>query len=635
MGNRPKSTEITEWYGLNTKTSKAVTPLGFSSDLRNMDLSIPGVAKTAGGTTDFTANTLGFDGVRIHDFYQPSTTTHFFLVQGGTKIVKLSSVGVDTDLVTGLTADEISDFVNFKNECFTGNGTDEGKVIDGTSSRKWGIDPPGSVASLASGAAGTPNGTYQYFVTFFNSTTGHESNPHTTPAVITVSSARIEMTSIPVSSDAQVDQRRVYRTTTGGAIFFLLTTIADNTTTVFSDNTADSALSTSEVPQDNDPPNKFVFLEEWDGRIWGVQKNSTEVEFSNSEFLTPSGSGVPQESFSLDNRVFIFREVRGIKKSPNFDELWVHTTKGVIAIKKTNDPDDPYEPVTRNEDESAVSHYSLVNIYNEQWFINEEAKVIGIDSAGFISYKSNLIEPNLTGTRGETGSNGALLKDVQAVHYKTGTKNQYRFIITESGETFPNRMYAANYLQSTPRNELGDSYPVWEKHHQSLKALGIVRDSTNKAVLYGTTDGQHVRELDTGTNDNGSAIDWSFSIGWARTSLTPDITDLARWIKSYFEPSGNFNISMQISFNFGTQGGQTYSINLSQAGDLLDDTFILDQSLLGGLGLKENVQDVVGDYNYIEVKLFGNALDQVMELHNMVLIPHEQQGLRRETSDAE
>lgn len=630
MGNRTEDAEITKWYGLNTKTSQASTPIGFSNNLRNIDLSIPGVARTRGGSVQHTASQMGFDAVRQHDFYRPADATHYHLVQGGTKVCKISAAGAKTDLITGLTADEIADFVNFKNECFISNGEDEGKVTDGTTSRKWGITAPGSVASLASGAAGVPNGTYSYYVTFRNSTTGHESNPHTTAAEITVSSSKIELTSIPVSADSQVDERRVYRTTTGGAIFFLLATIADNTTTVFSDNNADSALLTSEVPLDNDVPNEFLIMEEWDGRIWGAQKNSTSLEFSNTEFKTPSGSGVPQESFSQDNRIEMFLEIRGIKKSPNFDEIWIHTNKGTYAIVKTENPDDPYVPVIRNADQSTVSHYSIINIYNQQWFVNSNAKIVSMVSSGFIRYESELIEPNMTGSRGETGANYTRLNEIQAVHYQRETKNQYRFIMAESGETFGSVMYASNYLLSTPPDEKGKTYPVWEKHTIEAKSLAIVKDSNDQDVLYTSSDGEHIIQQDTGTNDEDVAIDWLFAVGWARTALTPNLTNLFRWVKAYFDPLGDYTFSMQIDFDFGSKGGEIYPVTMVQSGDQLDIDFILDVSLLAATGLLPRTIDVKGGYNYVELTFFGNALDQIMEMHNLVILAHEQKGLRRD-----
>ena len=628
----PKNIEINTWYGLNTKTSKANLDLGFSSALKNMDLSIPGVAKTTGGHERFTASQLGANVDRIHEFYRPTDQVTYFLIGLSTKIAKLSTSGVKTDIITGLTAGSIPDFINYKNNCYVSNGDDEGKVIDGTNGRKWGILAPSTNPSTAAGGGGALTGTYLYKVTYYNSASLHESNANPGTVSFVAAANTVNLSSIPTSSDSQVTRRRIYRTTSGGSIYFFLAEIADNVTTTYADNTADASLGTTEVPEENDAPNKFVFMAEWDGRIFGVQKNSTEVEFSNSEYLTPSGAGIPEESFSQDNRIRTFREIRGIHVSPTFNELWVHLQGGrIIAIQPTNDPDNPYNPVIKNDSFSSEGHYSIVNIYNRQWFVDSSATVIALDASGLVRNMSNPIEPNLTGTRGETGSNFVRLKYIQACHYKKGTKNQYRFVISESGQTTFNRMYAANYLQLTPSDITGQSYPVWEKNEITTTSIGIVRDSNGQGTLYTGDTSQRVQKQDTGTNFDGVAIDWSFSIGWTRTATTPNITDILRWIKAYFEPSGNYQISMRLDYDFGTQGGVVYPISLSQSGDTLDGTFVLDASLLAGSGLKESSTDVSGDYNYVEVTFFGNSLNQVMELHNIVLLPIQTEGFRRVT----
>ncbi|MCG3177006.1 MAG: hypothetical protein MOGMAGMI_01970 [Candidatus Omnitrophica bacterium] len=591
-------------------------------------------AWTAIGACFTPAQDLGGEVSRIFDFYRPDDQVHHFLVgiEDG-RVGVIDSNGILTNLTADLTPGEICDFVKFKNTCYFGNGEDDNMATDGSvaGTRKWGIAAPSTNPSVASGGAGALTGVYKYKVTFYNDDTGHESNANPGIVQITTAGNDVDMTSIPVSTDPQVTRRRIYRTTSGGGIYFFLHEITDNTTTTYTDNAADSTLGTTEVPEDNDPPDDFVFLEEWDGRIWGAPKNSTTLHFCNSTYLTPSGTGLPEESFSQDNRIFLFKEIRAIKKSPTFNELWVHLEGGeIIAIQPTGDPDDPYIPVQRANVFSAVSHYAVVNIYNQQWYIDESARIISIDSSGFVRYVSENIEPNLVGDKGFTGANFARLKFCQAVHYKKGTKNQYRIALAESGQTTFNRVYAANYLQMTPADAKGDTHPVWEEHRiGSFTALGIVKDTNNQDILYSGSTDSLVMKQDFGTNFNGTAIEWSFSIGWSRTAKTPDITDLLRWIKAYFNPTGNYNISMLVEFDFGTSGGQVYSLNLNQTGDELDVDFILDESLLAGLGLKPIEQDVGGDYNYVRVTFMGNALDQTMELHNVVLMPIQTEGFRR------
>jgi len=60
------------------------------------------------------------------------------------------------------------------------------------------------------------------------------------PAVVGgVAVQAVNVTNIPVSSDAQVGNRKLWRTTAGGDLAFYLDTIPDNTTTTYTDTRAD------------------------------------------------------------------------------------------------------------------------------------------------------------------------------------------------------------------------------------------------------------------------------------------------------------------------------------------------------------------------------------------------------------
>ena len=137
---------------------------------------------------------------------------------------------------------------------FVAGGGDLFKIDTSGNATNWGIVAPSTNPAAAVGAAGALTGTYQYKVTFTNTTTGTRSNGNPTAASVTVTSQQVNLSAIPVSSDAQVDAREIWRTSGGGATFFLLTTIADNSTTTLTDNTVDDDLTGTELPTDNDPP---------------------------------------------------------------------------------------------------------------------------------------------------------------------------------------------------------------------------------------------------------------------------------------------------------------------------------------------------------------------------------------------
>jgi hypothetical protein len=105
--------------------------------------------------------------------------------------------------------------------------------------------PDASAAALASAGAGNvDNGTHSYKVTFV--TALGETEAGTVSNIVTVAdktvNGKVALTSIP-TGDGTVTQRKIYRTVAGDAApWKLLTTLADNTTTTYTDNTADASL---------------------------------------------------------------------------------------------------------------------------------------------------------------------------------------------------------------------------------------------------------------------------------------------------------------------------------------------------------------------------------------------------------
>ena len=96
---------------------------------------------------------------------------------------------------------------------------------------------------IATGTGNINNGTHSYKVTFVNS--AGETSLGTVSNTVTVdaSNKQVNLSSIPVSSSNSVTARKIYRTKAGGSTYFLLTTISDNTTTTYTDNTADANLT--------------------------------------------------------------------------------------------------------------------------------------------------------------------------------------------------------------------------------------------------------------------------------------------------------------------------------------------------------------------------------------------------------
>lgn len=102
-----------------------------------------------------------------------------------------------------------------------------------------------TVALISPAVAGNvDNGAHRYRVAFVD-TDVIEGDAGAVSVAVTVAdktvNGKVSLTLIPVGTST-VGSRKIYRTTAGGSVYRLLTTIADNTTTTYTDNTADASL---------------------------------------------------------------------------------------------------------------------------------------------------------------------------------------------------------------------------------------------------------------------------------------------------------------------------------------------------------------------------------------------------------
>lgn len=231
------------------------------------------VAKRRGGTTFNTTPVTGSTAViGQHEYRRLSAgafTNYYLLVSDSGRLDKADTSGTLTTIdatafTSSSTQSHLPAFADANNLSFIINGV-EAKKYNGTALSTFGIVQPSTGPSLAAGAAGNHNGTYEARVTFYNTSTGHESSAGTTSATVTVASKHIAWTNIPVSSDAQVDARKLYiRNTATQPVFYYVGTIADNTTTTYDSNLLDSSLTVLGPDTDsNDPPPTGVKYLAW------------------------------------------------------------------------------------------------------------------------------------------------------------------------------------------------------------------------------------------------------------------------------------------------------------------------------------------------------------------------------------
>lgn len=154
--------------------------------------------------------------------------------------------------------------------------------------RDCGVDIPSSAPTLADGGAGSLTGVYLGKVTYINDD-GAESNPSAASGSLNITSKQITWT-IP-TGPAGIAKRRLYRTKAGGAAYYYVTEITDNTTTTYTDTTADSALGDASHPAMSDtnhvPPDSKI--------VWEFQNYIFYVPTADESQLWYSKVGEPEQ----------------------------------------------------------------------------------------------------------------------------------------------------------------------------------------------------------------------------------------------------------------------------------------------------------------------------------------------------
>ncbi|HUW12925.1 MAG TPA: hypothetical protein VM537_24575, partial [Anaerolineae bacterium] len=161
----------------------------------------------------------------------------------------------------------------------------------------------------------TDSSLWNYKVTFVDDA-GFESNAG--PESVTASNitgsdnyGQIDLSAVPVSENAAVVQRNIYRTVASGSEFGYLDTIYDNVTTTYTDTTSDIALSSTTPPVvgetifDNSPPPS--------GGMMLIWKRTAFVAGDplNPTYLTYSRYDLP-EAFPINNAIEFDERITGL-----------------------------------------------------------------------------------------------------------------------------------------------------------------------------------------------------------------------------------------------------------------------------------------------------------------------------------
>ena len=187
----------------------------------------------------FNSSSIGSGAMlSLYRYYTSGGVKKWIGIHGTTAYVGSDSAGTWTSIRTSLTTGKKASMVTYKDLLIVSNGYDNPWVYDGSSDNvTWEL---GACKVMpASGGSLDASATYKYQITINADVyiCGAVSNTLTT----TVTNKTGTLTNIPLGP-AGTTNRKIFRTEGGGSTYKLLATISDNTTTTYTDTTADTSL---------------------------------------------------------------------------------------------------------------------------------------------------------------------------------------------------------------------------------------------------------------------------------------------------------------------------------------------------------------------------------------------------------
>lgn len=502
-----------------------------------------------------------------------------------------------------------------ENHIFFGNGTAVPYKYNGTNFTRHGVPAPSETASYVTGAAGNPSGVYQYKFTFVNSAVV-EGNPSSASANITVSSTKVEITSIPVAPQSHgVGSRKIYRTVTSGTTFLLLTTLSDNTTTTYSDNTADADLG-AEAPTDNGEPPNYAAIIYHQNRLFMIDGTNRQLIYYTDlnepytvgalNFLT-IGDGSTDLAYALgiqDNNLVIFGE-----QSP-----WVvympDTTPSNWKIIKANSP------------YSTKSPYGIFNFRNKIGFpAMENDKFVGIGALNngtqeptntFLTMlavsgnlKTDRVEPDMFDMQ------EAYVGNISSTVFKNMA---YVTMTRTSPNTTNNYVYVLDFSDTIKSNNQSEAWVPWT----GLNAAQFCVH--NQELYYGSSDavGFIYKEDEGVYADEGVAINSYF---WTKEyfgykgdeSYSKDF----RYANLLVDLAGGYFMDFAIRLDSDMGSGTNYQIDLDPGASLWG-TMIWGVDTWGGGSNQKDMKMYIADSRgkRIQFKFSNqNTVNQRFKVH--------------------
>lgn len=371
--------------------------------------------------------------------------------------------------------------------------------IDGTGTpdtMKWSIDAGTTWQSVTMPLTETMYLSYGIELTW-DATTGHTSGDYWdfTCDALTVDAAwqKVVLSSIPVSSDSQVTQRRIYRSLPGGSTYYLVATINDNTTTSFTDNIPDTMLGWA-MSDDNDVAPLGGCSEWWDQKLWIMDKDENIAYFSKTD--------IP-DSFDTSSRYISFRRGDVSEKTSQIKAYkdYLYGLKKTSITYVSRRLDGTYSVREACKGYGCIAPWAVMEVYGLLTFLSYRGWE---QFNGERSYPTLFSKPIRKTLKTIDKTN---LKYITSVHLSS--RNEIWLSIPDRTGSASAITCVLNYM----KREAGFYTFSFSKTPSSLN---VIEDSGYaEQVVMGTRDG-YIGTCESGTQDFGTNITATARMAWVR-----------------------------------------------------------------------------------------------------------------------
>lgn len=257
-----------------------------------------GVGKTNGTErrSDTSTPQASWKSLHFHDGFLSGVLTRLACGMNGATLKKINADQTLLTLKSGMTAEPLFGVSSQDRLHLASANNTPLKVTLGDVVSNWGIAAPSTAPTATKGVGGNVDmGKHRYVITYVT-TYGKESNRSDPSDTVISTGSTINLTSIPVSSEAQVVSRKIYRDDQEDMLYRFVATISDNTTTTYADNLSNAELSSATAPEaggslDNSPPPNLSFVASYESYIFGVtadDENTIQYSETNEPEYWPT-----------------------------------------------------------------------------------------------------------------------------------------------------------------------------------------------------------------------------------------------------------------------------------------------------------------------------------------------------------